>query len=76
VTADTRHESTAIQVVLAVNQDIDEYVRSRDHTALVNAKRPAVRLAEESHPALEQGRIGQDPTVQGAMVHRQAALPE
>ena len=30
VTEDTRRESTAIQVVLAINQDIDEYVKIRD----------------------------------------------
>jgi hypothetical protein len=38
---------------------------------LVNANRPAMRLAKELQPALDQRRIGQDPTVQGGMVHRQ-----
>src|SRR4051812_46145513 len=41
---------------------------------LVNANRPAVRLAKGAQPALDQRRVGQDPTVQGGMVHRQAAL--
>src|SRR3954447_16507406 len=35
-----------------------------------------MRLAKESQPALNQRSIGQDPTVQGAMVHRQATLQE
>ena len=35
-----------------------------------------MRLAEGSQPALDQRRIGQDPAVQGAVVHRQAALQE
>ena len=33
-----------------------------------------MRLAEGSQPALDQWRIGQDPTVQGGVVDRQAAL--
>jgi hypothetical protein len=33
-----------------------------------------VRLAEGSQPALDQRRIGQNPAVQGGVVHRQAAL--
>src|SRR4051794_27056371 len=73
---DHQHESTALQVARDIKTDIEGYVKSRDHTALVNAKRPAVRLAEESQPALDQRRIGQDPAVQGGVVHRQAALPE
>src|SRR3712207_8150706 len=32
--------------------------------------------AEVPQPALDQRRIGQDPTVQGGVVHLQAALPE
>ena len=73
---DNQHESIALQVALDIKTDIEGYVKSRDHTALVNAKRPAVRLAEGSQPALEQRRIGQNPAVQGGVVHRQAALPE
>jgi hypothetical protein len=58
------------------SRNIEGYAKDRDRTALVNAKRPAVRLAEGSQPALDQRRIGQDPAVQGGVVHRQAALPE
>jgi hypothetical protein len=76
VSDDKKHEATALQVALDIKTDIEEYVKSRDYTALVNAKRPAVRLAEGSQPALDQRRIGQDPAVQGGVVHRQAALPE
>src|SRR4051812_16450424 len=61
---------------LDIKTDIEECVKSRDRTALVNAKRPAVRLAEGSQPALDQRRVGQNPAVQGGVVHRQAALPE
>ena len=35
-----------------------------------------MRLAAESQPALEQRRVGQDPAIEGGVVHRQAALPE
>ena len=35
-----------------------------------------MRLAEGSRPALDQRRIGQNPAVQGGVVHRQAALQE
>ena len=73
---DKKHEATALQVALDIKTDIEEYVKNRDRTALVNAKRPAVRLAEESQPALEQRCVGQDPVVQDGIVHRQAALPE
>ena len=54
---DNQHESTALQVALDIKTDIEEYVKSRDRTALVNAKRPAVRLAEGSQPALDQRRV-------------------
>src|SRR3954453_20882737 len=43
---------------------------------LVNANRPAVRLAKGSQPTLDQRRAAQDPAVQGGVVDRQAALPE
>src|SRR4051794_14693336 len=43
---------------------------------LVDAKRSAVRLAEGPQPTLDQRRMGQDPAVQGGVIHRQAALPE
>jgi hypothetical protein len=76
VSDDKKHEATALQVALDIKTDIEEYVKRRDRTALVNAKRPAVRLAEGSQPALDQRRIGQHPAVQGGVVHRQAALPE
>ncbi len=33
-------------------------------------------FAEVPQPALNQGRVGQDPAVQGGVVHRQAALEE
>src|SRR5829696_5308055 len=33
-------------------------------------------LAEGAQPALDQGRVGQDPTVQGGVVDLEAALPE
>ena len=35
-----------------------------------------MRLAEGPQPALDQGRVGQDPAVQGGMVDLQAALEE
>jgi hypothetical protein len=35
-----------------------------------------VRFAEVPQPALDQGSIGQDPTVEGAVIHFQAALQE
>ena len=35
-----------------------------------------MRLAKRPQPALDQQRIGQDPAVQGGVVHRQAALQE
>ena len=73
---DKKHEVTALQVALDIKTDIEGYGKSRDSTALVNAKRPAVRLAEGTQLALDQRRIGQDPAVQGGVVHRQAALPE
>ena len=34
---DSQHESTALQIALEIKTDIEEYVRSRDRTALVNA---------------------------------------
>ena len=36
----------------------------------------AMRLAERPQPALDQRRVGQDPAIEGGMVHRQAALQE
>jgi hypothetical protein len=41
---------------------------------LVDPDRAAVRLAEGAQPALDQGRVGQDPAVQGGVVDLQAAL--
>ena len=41
---------------------------------LVNANRPAMRLAKGPQPTLDQRRVGQDPTVHGGVVHRQATL--
>src|SRR3954465_15649482 len=41
---------------------------------LVNANRPAVRLAKGPQPALDQRRVSQDPAVHGGVIHRQAAL--
>src|SRR3954470_22849118 len=73
---DNQYEATALQGALDTETDIEGHGKSRDHTDLVNAKRPAVRLAEGSQPALDQRRIGQNPAVQDGMVHRQAALPE
>src|SRR4051794_21503092 len=73
---DNQYEATALQGALDTETDIEGHGKSRDRTALVNAKRPAVRLAEGSQPALDQRRIGQNPAVQDGMVHRQAALPE
>ena len=35
-----------------------------------------MRFAEGAQPALDQRRVGQDPTVQGGVVHRQATLPK
>src|SRR5215217_3799049 len=35
-----------------------------------------MRLAERPQPALDQGRVGQDPTVQGGVVDLEAALEE
>ena len=68
VSDDKQHEATALQVALDIKTDIEGYVESRDRTALVNAKRPAVRFAEGSQPALYQRRIGQNPAVQGGVV--------
>jgi hypothetical protein len=70
VSDDNQHESTALQVALDIKTDIEEYIKSRDRTALVNAQRPAVRLAEGSQPAPEQRRIDQNSAVQDGMVHR------
>src|SRR3954451_19733810 len=44
--------------------------------SLVNANRSAMRLAKGSQPALDQWRVDQDPAVQSAVIHRQAALQE
>ena len=66
---DKQHEATALQIALDIKTDIDEYVKSRDRTALVNANRPAVGLSEVPQPALDQWRIGQNPAVQGGVVH-------
>src|SRR5215211_2743384 len=41
---------------------------------IVDAHGPAVRLAEGPQPALDQQGVGQDPAVQGGVVHLQAAL--
>jgi hypothetical protein len=41
---------------------------------LVDAHGPAVRLAEGAQPALDQRGVGQDPAVQGGVVHLQAPL--
>src|SRR6185295_1627767 len=43
---------------------------------LVNANRPAMRLAKGPQPTLDQRRVSQDPAVQGRMVNRQPVLPE
>ena len=43
---------------------------------LIDLDRAAVRLAKRAQPFLDQWRIGQDPTVQGAVIDLQATLKE
>jgi len=42
---------------------------------LVNANRAAVGFAEGTQPMLDQRRVGQNPAVQGAVIHCQADAP-
>src|SRR5207249_2020379 len=44
--------------------------------SLVDAQRAAVWLAEGSQTLLDQRRVGQNPAVQGAVIHLQATLQE
>ena len=43
---------------------------------LIDPDRPAVRLAKLAQPLLDQRRVGEHPTVQGAVVHLDPALQE
>ena len=46
------------------------------NVGLVDAHRPAMRLAKGAQPAFDQGSVGQDPAVEGAVVDLKAALQE